>query len=1089
MNYIHAWFEERVAQNPNAIAVMSDSQSVTYQSLNLCANRLALQLLNAGVTPDMRIALCVPSSIEQFIAIFAVLKAGGAYVPLDPHHSAERLQWLTAESSATILIHTRETKNRCTSFRGKMLCVEYTDNVSLAAADQKKLAAVYHSLTPHHLAYVIYTSGSTGTPKGVMIEHRSVSDYCSWFQMYTNFSLPQLVDYSNNYIFDFGITSSIVPLMLGATVVICTEEIKKDPLSYLKYLATHRINLLNITPSFFKEMIKAIMQDPLPLPHLQTLILGGENLSSKVCHAWLTRFPDHTIYNEYGPTEATVAILQHAVTLANLNLSMAYIPIGKPGPTMQTFIFDEHCQPVPCGEIGELYIGGTCLARGYLNQSELNRNHFIMYRDPTNKHDGEGIRLYKTGDLVKQNQNGEIEFVGRCDKQIKIRGYRVELNEIEIRLRQHEHIQDAVVTLHATHENEPQLVAYYILKLGMQPLTYNQLHRYLLTFLPEFMVPNALIQLESFPRTANDKLDERALPVPTMLSSKPYLAPRTATERQIAIIWAEELSHCHIGIQDNFFELGGHSLQAARIIANIAKQMDKKITVHDLYQAPTIEQIALKVEHAPSPDKIIHNTLKQTKALPLHDFQLLLWLSRFGGLSLRTANVVWRKRIQGPVDKNALDLALKWVLEKQEIFTYHIHLLYPLQSPCTQPQKQCRHWHVTSLSHLSIEASETYLTQHFDELFYKKTWETNSVWISADLFYLHHDHIELQICLSHMIADESCRNIFFQNLSHAYLFFTKRIQQHTDHSLQPYKNYIVQQHAIACYHAEAAAKFWTSYLQDAGSFHFPSQYILPNAEARSTQIALSESFVEKLRQFCVQHTVAINDVLSAALSLALLQCCDNDSRCIPHKLVIFSTKSTRDDPQYDKTIGCFLRVDPIKLEITPQSTLPTLAKQAQQSAQIGAPFQHASSLIKYASVGKIQLCAPRKSIKRCIIHRFFTLLAKFFPELHLDRSLFDACELIAVMDKTKQFLMNINMPSDFLDNPAQKSPSTLLGLSERAIPHIPFRNHTVRYMLDVFFLRDEHQGHKPYIVITSNLRPDFQQRLGETIASIIEGYS
>lgn len=1081
MTLIHTWFEQRVAQTPEATAIVCDTHSISYQTLNDCANHLALQLLQAGAKPEMRIALCLPRSIEQIIAIFAVLKSGGAYVPLDSSQSSERLGWILQESETSILVTSVTKQHLFKQFQGTVLHLDSIEkNATLSSTHSAELEKARNQTTSNNLAYVMYTSGSTGTPKGVMIEHHSVIDYCQWFKMYTDFTANQLFDYSSNYIFDYAVTNSIVPLMLGATLVICSDEVKKDPDSYLHYLETEKINLINTTPSFFKELVQSDTHHHRKLPHLRSILLGGENLPTADCHAWLNRFKEHVIFNEYGPTETTIAVTHHKVTLENSDPIHPFVPIGKPGPTMQTFIFNENIESVNPGDIGELYIGGSCLARGYLNQPQLTEKSFIQYSQGLSQ----SIRLYKTGDLCRQNSAGDIEYIGRIDKQIKIRGYRVELNEIEIRLRQHDTIQDAAALVRTNHNNEPLLIAYYILKPYATSLSYEHLHHYLMTFLPDFMIPNAFVQVECFPRTANDKLDERALPMPAMTSTQQYKAPQSSTEQLLAKIWAEELQHAHIGILDNFFELGGHSLLAARIIAKIAQQMGKKISLPDLYHSPTIEQLATIVEQAPPTENFALMLPKnQGKSLPLHDFQLLLWLGRLGGPKLKLYNMVWRKRVQGSINKAALDLALQWVLQKQEIFSYHIHLLYPLQTPCTKPSKQFRQWRETSLCDLPQKDVERHLAQHYDDLFYKKTWRVKSLWISADLFYLPNTQVELQICMSHMVVDESCYDLFFQNLSHAYLFFTKRTEVHTDHALQPYKNYITHHHAIFRQHAAAAADFWANYLQDAGSFHFPAEYV--QSEASSTQIALPPSFVEKLRRFSAQHRVTINDVLCAAVSLALLQCCDNDLRCAPHKMVIFTTKSTRDDPEYDHTIGCFLRVDPIKLELSQTSTLVSLAQQAQQSADIGAPFQNASTLVKYAAVGKLQLCLSKNPVKRFFINKAFAMLAKYFPELKLDKSLFNACEVVAILDQTKQFLMNINMPKDFLEEPQSKTHPTLLGLPEATIPHHPFRNPMIKYMLDIYFHWSGAQNTR-YIVLTSNLTPEFQRRLGETVASLIE---
>ena len=1081
MNVIHAWFEQQVAQTPEATAVKYGAQSISYQTLNDCANHLALQLHQAGACPDMRIALCLPRSIEQIIAIFAVLKSGAAYLPLDPNQSSKRLDWILQECDTSILITLHSNHALFTQFTGTILFLEETyQSPKLSTPQLQTLETIRKKASGDHLAYVIYTSGSTGVPKGVMIEHHSVIHYCQWFQTYTHFSANQLVDYSSNYIFDFGITSSLIPLMLGATLVICADEIKKDPDSYLRYLANEKITLINITPSFFKELLHTPTFQQSDLPDLQSLILGGENLPSADCQVWLSRFKNHILFNEYGPTETTVGVTQHSVRFEKSDLTSSFVPIGKPASTIQTFLYNEQFELVKPGDIGELYIGGPCLARGYLNQPQLSDQSFlnmVVNQQP--------IRLYKTGDLCRQNKAGELECIGRKDKQIKIRGYRVELSEIEIQLRQFPGIQDVITLVRYNQNNEPLLIAYYILQPSAAVPSFEQLHHYLMTLLPDFMVPNAFVQIDSFPRTANDKLDERALPMPLMTSSQLYQAPQTSTEQAITVIWVEEMRHPHIGIHDNFFELGGHSLLAARIIAKIAQQMSKKISLQAFYHAPTIAQLASLVTQAPSAEPLQPLVLQNhSKSLPLHDFQLLMWLGRLGGPKLQVYNMIWRRRVQGPVDKTALDLALQWVLQKQEIFSYHIHLLYPLQSPCKKPNEQFRQWRTTSLSDLSIEESERYLAQHYDDLFYKKIWRAKSLWISADLFYLPNEQVELQICMSHMIVDESCYELFFRNLSHAYLFFTKQTQIHTNHALRPYKNYISQHHQLLRQQAEPAASFWADYLQDAGSFHFPPQYVQQNTEAASTQIALPPNFVEKLRGFCAQHCVAINDVLCAAVSLALLQCCDHDLRCAPHKLVIFTTKSTRDDPQYDQTIGCFLRVDPIKLELSKDANLVSLAKQAQQSANIGAPFQHASSLVKYAAVGKLQLCLSQNPIKRFLINKAFAMLSRYFPELKLDKTLFNACEVVAILDQTKQFLMNINMPQDFLEEPATQNHPSLLGLPEVAIPYHPFRNPLIKYMLDIYFHRSSDQNTR-YIVLTSNLRPDFQRRLGETVTSLI----
>ena len=1075
MNVIHAWFEQRVAQTPDATAIKCGSQSISYQTLNNCANHLALQLLQAGAKPEMCIAICLPRSIEQIIAMLAILKSGSAYVPLDANQSSERLFWILQESESSILITSLTNQPHFNQFQGITLHLDFVNQDATPSSEQLiELEKVRSRTTGDNLAYVAYTSGSTGTPKGVMIEHRSVIHYCQWFQTHLDFSEKLVVDYSSNYIFDFVIISAIAPLMLGAMLVICSDEVKKDSDTYLRYLENEKISFIVVTPTFFKELLRTHTPQHGQLSYLHLIMLAGENLATSDCHAWLSRFKDHILVNEYGPTETTVAVTQHRVTLENIDPTIPSIPIGKPGPTMQTFIFDENRDPVLQGEIGELYIGGSCLARGYIRQPELTEESFIQ----TSK----GKRLYKTGDLCRQNSNGDIEYIGRIDKQIKLRGYRVELNEIEIRLRQHDGIQDAIAVVRSNQNSEPLLVAYYILKPYTTMLSFVQLQNYLLTFLPDFMIPNAFVRLDSFPRTANDKLDERALPEPLMLSTQIYKAPQTPTEQLITQIWSEEIQHSRIGVLDNFFEFGGHSLLAARIIAKIAQQLGKKVSLNNFYQAPTIEQFATIVEQAPVTETNAPIVSSESRSLPLHEFQFMYWLARFSEPKVRKLNVAGRKRVQGPLDKPALDLALQLVLQKQEIFSYHIHHFYPLQTLCNKPSKRYRKWPETSLLHLSDEAIESYLSKKYDELYYETTWHVKRPWINTHLYYLNHDQVELHVCMSHLIADADTTSIFFQELTNAYLFFTQQATVKIHDAVHAYQHYVTNQTTIMQQNAYSDEIFWTDYLQDTTLFCIPQHYVVTKQDLIPSHIPLSESFILKLRQFCIQYQVGLNDVLSSAVSLALFHCCDNDTNCVPHTLAVNTLKSTRDNPLYDRSIGCFLRMDTIKLNLNDRPTLLNLAKQAQQSAHETATYQRASTLVKLASIG--HLSQTRKPLLTFCIDIALSMIAKYFPKLQLNQSLINACKKMVVVDRTKQFLIFADILSSFLEDNVDKFQPDFLGLPKQEIPPHPLPVQVTNYTIGVIFHRSNDQN-KPFLTIAANLTPEFQKRIGETLVSII----
>ncbi|MEI6094695.1 MAG: amino acid adenylation domain-containing protein [Gammaproteobacteria bacterium] len=1042
---------------PDKIAIITSQQSLTYQQLY--QDVLYWKSLLNQYTHS-RVLICLDRSPQLFALFLATQWLDISYIPVDPSIPIERLRAIIADSQPQLLIYDINTHPHfkelpCTLFN----VVERLSSPRSLLEDSLE----NYVPTPSGIAYIIYTSGSTGKPKGVAIPRHALHNLLTsmsqcWLQEEHDLALA-----ITTVSFDMSIIEIYLPFWQKKSVFIANQAQHKDPLSLAEILNNYPITFIQATPSVWNMLLNLEWTSQ----HNLVAVCGGEPLTQPLAQRILEKAS--ALWNMYGPTEATVWCASKKI------IPDTPITIGRPIHNIEMRVMDEEQQILAPYAKGELYIGGIGLADEYINNPELTSKKFVSCQNALLN------RLYQVGDLACTTEEGEFIIFGRTDNQIKLHGYRIELEEIEAQIQAFPGIQEGAVTVH--HE---QLIA-YISWLSEEAFSKPKFIQHLAEYLPEYMVPKNVTLLKQLPKTVSGKIDRKALPLPVITTSlTANTSELSSTQLSLTRIWTEELSHNTIGINDNFFELGGHSLLAARIITKIAQQLGKKTHLQDIYRAPTIKQFAKIVEQAPVTEAtapiVVQN---QGNSLPLHDFQLLMWLFRLGGPKLQVSNMVWRKRLQGTIDKEALDLALQWVLQKQEIFSYHIHLLYPLQTPCAHPNKQFRHWCSTSLRDLPEAEVEPYLAQHYDELVYKKTWRAKSLWISADLFYLPNDQIEFQVCMSHMIADESCHDLFFQSLSHAYLFFTKRTQAHTDHTLQPYKNYISHHHTILRQQAAPTASFWANYLQDAGSFHFPKQYILSNTDASSTQIALPESFVEKLRQFCAQHCVAINDALCAAVSLALLQCCDNDLRCAPHKMVIFTTKSTRDDPEYDHAIGCFLRLDPIKLELNQESTLVSLSKQAQLSANIGAPFQQASSLVKLAAIGKLQLCLSRNPIKRFVINKAFAILSKYFPELKLDQSLFNACEIIAILDQTKQFLMNINMPQDFLEDLKPKVQPTLFGIPEAPIPHHPFRNPLVKYMLDINFHRSSDQNTR-YIVLTSNLRPDFQRRLGETVSSLIE---
>lgn len=575
---IHVVFEKHASHFPNHIAALSGTHFLTYNELNKRANQLAHHLQKLGVKPETPVALCLARSFDFLITLLAILKAGGAYLPIDTSQPAERLLYLLNDSQAPFLISKSSFKEKVTGYQGSIIFLDKEEQHIKQASNN------HHPVgTPEHLAYIIYTSGSTGTPKGVLIEHQSVINYCDWFADYSQCKYQQRIDFSGSPIFDMAVTTTIIPLMLGLTVVICDDTTKKEAPSYLHYLAQSQIHIIKLTPSYFKVLLHEAKNNYVALPQLKSIILGGENLSATECQSWLTVYPKHILFNEYGPTEATVAVSMHQVDALNSAYLTANVPIGTEGMNMRCMIFDTNHQHVPDGDVGELFIGGLCLARGYLNQPHLTQQQFITVDE---------ISFYKTCDLCKKRSDGIIEYFGRMDEQVKIRGYRIEPKEIEEKLINHPNIKEVAILAQKDSFDEHRLVAYYILKAPDLVLNTNQIRQYLQRNLPDYMIPSVFVKIDSFPLTANGKLDKNALPMPVFVASSNYVEPSTALEKKIAQIWSEELDVQLIGVHDNFFDLGGHSLSAARIVSKINNELQRSISLHDFYKASDIASLA-----------------------------------------------------------------------------------------------------------------------------------------------------------------------------------------------------------------------------------------------------------------------------------------------------------------------------------------------------------------------------------------------------------------------------------------------------------------------------------------------------------------
>ncbi|KAF9396662.1 hypothetical protein CPC16_010233, partial [Podila verticillata] len=491
----HQLFEAQVARTPAATALVHEDQTLSYAQLNAQANRLAHRLIELGVQPDARVALCVERSPAMVVGLLAILKAGGAYVPLDPAYPGERLTHILADAAPDIVL--ADVAGRAAL--GDVALVSRTVLDPTVLPDRLDTNPSVPGLTARHLAYVIYTSGSTGTPKGVMVEHQSLANLYSALQqaVFARCPMHARVGLNASIIFDASL-QSVLSLLNGCTLIPLPQPIRSDGAALLQWLAATNVDVLDCTPLQLEMLLSAGL---LKHPRALTLLVGGESIAASTWQG-LANAPHLTVYNVYGPTECTVD-----ATLAELKPTQMLPTIGRPIANTRIYLLDAHGQPVPLGAVGELYIGGAGVARGYLNRPELTVARFV----PDPFCDYADARMYKTGDLARYRPDGNLEYLGRNDHQIKLRGFRIEPGEIEARLVTHPAVREAVV-LALGEASDKRLIAYVVAEPDASLAS--TLRAHVAAGLPEYMVPAAFVQLDAWPLTPNGKLDRRALPAP-----------------------------------------------------------------------------------------------------------------------------------------------------------------------------------------------------------------------------------------------------------------------------------------------------------------------------------------------------------------------------------------------------------------------------------------------------------------------------------------------------------------------------------------------------------------------------------------------
>ncbi|MBA4538757.1 amino acid adenylation domain-containing protein, partial [Bacillus aquiflavi] len=644
---LHELVEEQVQKCPDRVAIVFDESKITYRELNRRANRLAVLLREKGVSRNTLVGIIIKPGIEMAIGILSILKAGGAYIPIDPNYPKERKNSIIQDSGLDLLLMETEHRSKL-DLNGEIIDLELLNKNT---NNYDHLPSVNEE---NDLAYIIYTSGTTGTPKGVMIEHKSIVNNIVWrkneYKLTENDCALQLFSFS----FDGFVTSFFTPLVSGAQLILVKNDDVKNPPHLYKIIKSKKVTHFISTPSLYNSLLDEI--DDGDELSLRIITLAGEEVTNSLLKKNSRKNVNVEIVNEYGPTENSV------VTTAFRNLTYhSKVSIGKPIANNQIYILDEEQKLQPIGVPGELCISGASLAKGYVNNPKLTSEKFVF--NPFLQ----GSLMYKTGDLARWLPDGNIEYLGRVDEQVKVRGFRIELKEIEHQLKEHQSIDEVVVTSAKDSKGSNFLCAYYI---SSEEINGSALRKFLEKRIPDFMIPSYFVKVDHFPLTINGKIDKKSLPEPTENISEQlnYKAPSNEIEEKLVTIWSQILNidSKKIGILDNLFNLGMHSLKIASFVSRVYREFEISIPIHIIFQQPTVFEQAKYISQIEREKIYSIEKVEESKYYPLSSAQKRIYMLQSFNKYQTSYNMPKAMIIEGPLDEKRIEAAFQKLLLRHE---------------------------------------------------------------------------------------------------------------------------------------------------------------------------------------------------------------------------------------------------------------------------------------------------------------------------------------------------------------------------------------------------------------------------------------
>ncbi|MED1918406.1 amino acid adenylation domain-containing protein [Bacillus thuringiensis] len=925
--------EEQVKRNPDAVAAIDRKQSITYRELNEDSNRLAHWLRRQGFGRNDLACLFAERSIEMLIGILAVLKAGGAYVPLDTAHPDQRLLTILDNSKAKVLLTEARFQARSMTLADNLdhkpvvFCLNEGDGSSPDISSLQASDTTNPEIIQAHddLANVFFTSGSTGMPKGAMIEHSGMLNHLYAKMDVLGLNEDSIVAQNASHCFDISVWQFLAPLMAGGKLVIYDNETAIDPDALLQALNRDGVTVIQMVPAMIEALHNAALTLPPEqhaLPQLQYMISTGEGLPVTLCKKWQDLYPDVIVVNTYGATECSDDTMHEIIDRSYVHDDYPYVALGSSIANMKHYVLDKWMRPVPVGCVGEIYISGTGVGRGYLHDAE--RTELAYSENPLLQDRKE--RLYKTGDLGRYLSNGRLVFVTRADFQVKVRGHRIELGEIENALLRHTLVRQCVAITREDENGQNRMVCYVVMH---EQQSEPELQAYLRTILPEYMIPERIVILDAMPLNRNGKIDKKALPETDVIQKKPeaFVAPRNDLERSLAAIWRTVLNIEDIGIDDDFFQLGGHSMKTIQVRLRMKREMGIEVTIKDLFEHRTIRELSslFHTEEAVSTGEL--HTQHDRSTIPKAEEQAYYPVSHaqrrlFFIQQLEPENTAYNMptiyHITGSLKERILYQAFGLLVKRHEVLRTKFLLRDGLPVQQVLPSTDFTYAFV-DLSKES-EASK----QEAIDLIIQKETETSFDFDRDTLFRVKvckaaEEKYVLLMNMHHMISDQWSWGILMKDLGTIYESLHQGIEPELPELSIQYKDYAVwQNHSI--HHGELGESeaYWLKTFEK----EIPVLDLPTDLQRQPVQTYFSamefyqiqDKTFNRMREIAQQHDASMFMVILSTIGIWLSKLTNQQD------IIIGTPEAGRNHMDIEQVIGFFINTLPLRLEVNQEHT-------------------------------------------------------------------------------------------------------------------------------------------------------------------------